>query len=103
MIQSFAHAGQLPDETEQQARQLAQIMAECLELFQAKNRDYGSSWKKAGLPGLLVRMQDKIERMVNLSRDGSTIHVKTESLEDTLRDFLVYAGLALMYLREVQR
>jgi len=74
---------------------------ECLETFVDKNRDYNDSWRKSGLLGVLIRLQDKIERAINLSNNGLKARVKTESLEDTLRDAIVYMAMAVILLEEV--
>ena len=73
---------------------MKQIQAEGLELFIRKNADYGDSYKQYGLIGVLVRLQDKINRALNISKNG--ISVKDESLRDTLIDLHNYAAMALM-------
>lgn len=73
---------------------MKKIQAEGLELFIKKNSDYGSSYKQYGLIGVLVRLQDKINRALHISQNG--IHVKDESLRDTLIDLHNYAAMALM-------
>ena len=73
---------------------MKQIQAEGLELFIKKNADYGSSYKQYGLIGVLVRLQDKINRALHITHHG--IHVKDESLRDTLIDLHNYAAMALM-------
>lgn len=73
---------------------MKKIQAEGLELFIKKNADYGNSYKQYGLIGVLVRLQDKINRALHISQHG--IHVKDESLRDTLIDLHNYAAMALM-------
>jgi hypothetical protein len=73
---------------------MKKIQAEGLELFIKKNADYGNSYKQYGLIGVLVRLQDKINRALNITKNG--IHVKDESLRDTLIDLHNYAAMALM-------
>jgi len=73
---------------------MKQIQAEGLELFIRKNADYGDSYKQYGLIGVLVRLQDKINRALNITKNG--ISVKDESLRDTLIDLHNYAAMALM-------
>ena len=63
-------------------------------LFIKKNADYGNSYKQYGLIGVLVRLQDKINRCLNITKNG--IHVQDESLRDTLIDLHNYAAMALM-------
>ena len=73
---------------------MKKIQAEGLELFIKKNADYGNSYKQYGLIGVLVRLQDKINRALNITKNG--IQVKDESLRDTLIDLHNYAAMALM-------
>jgi hypothetical protein len=73
---------------------MKKIQAEGLELFIKKNADYGSSYKQYGLIGVLVRLQDKINRALHITQHG--IHVKDETLRDTLIDLHNYAAMALM-------
>jgi hypothetical protein len=77
-----------------QIMHMKKIQAEGLELFIKKNADYGSSYKQYGLIGVLVRLQDKINRALHITQHG--IHVKDESLRDTLIDLHNYAAMALM-------
>lgn len=73
---------------------MKKIQAKGLELFIKKNADYGNSYKQYGLIGVLVRIQDKINRCLNITKNG--IHVQDESLGDTLIDLHNYAAMALM-------
>lgn len=77
-----------------QIMHMKKIQAEGLELFIKKNADYGSSYKQYGLIGVLVRLQDKINRSLHITQHG--IHVKDETLRDTLIDLHNYAAMALM-------
>lgn len=69
-----------------------------------KNSDYGSSAYQVPIlaphldarSAILVRMSDKIHRIANLSKPGSTPEV-TESLNDTIRDLAGYCILLLAY------
>jgi hypothetical protein len=81
-------------ETEpRQIQHMKKIQAEGLELFIRKNADYGDSYKQHGLVGVLVRLQDKINRAMHVSKHS--IHVN-ESLRDTLIDLHNYAAMAIM-------
>jgi hypothetical protein len=73
---------------------MKKIQAEGLALFIKKNADYGDSYKQYGLVGVLVRLQDKINRALNITKNG--IQIKDESLRDTLIDLHNYAAMALM-------
>ena len=85
--------------SETRVESLEKVMKEGLELFSQKNKDYGDAFADCGTVGVLVRMQDKIKRMQNISRTGIQL-VNTESLRDTLIDLMNYAGMAVMLLDE---
>lgn len=77
--------------------QMKAIQQEALELFTRKNADYGDAFAKYGVVGVLVRMEDKIQRAVSISNKGITL-VETESLRDTLIDLHNYSAMALMLM-----
>ena len=68
-------------------------------LLASKQHDYGHGNITAfGLQGVLVRLSDKVERLINLkSKVGKA---KNESLADTLRDIVGYCVIALMLTDE---
>jgi hypothetical protein len=79
--------------------QFEMIQSEALELFKKKNSDYGDAFAKYGLVGVLVRMEDKIQRVLSIKKSG--IHlVSEEGLRDTLIDLHNYSAMALLLLDE---
>jgi len=79
--------------------QLKIIQKKAYDLFCKKNADYGDSFKTFGVIGVLVRLQDKINRAISIT-SKSVILVEDESLKDTLLDLHNYAAMALMLLDE---
>lgn len=79
--------------------QMKLIQDKALAIFEKKNADYGDSFAKHGLIGVLVRLNDKINRSLNISKTGITL-VESESLNDTLLDLHNYSAMALMLLNE---
>jgi len=75
--------------------QMKEIQQRGLELFERKNKDYGDAFAKFGLVGVLVRIEDKIQRAISISNSGITL-VDDEGLKDTLLDLHNYAAMALM-------
>jgi beta-glucosidase/6-phospho-beta-glucosidase/beta-galactosidase len=69
------------------------IMDENRDLFKEKNSDYGNSFEDFGLIGILVRLNDKINRLKSISKNG--INVKNEKLEDTINDLYNYCVIGL--------
>lgn len=77
--------------------QMIEIQKESLELFKKKNNDYGDAFAKYGLIGVLVRIEDKIQRSISITNKG--IHlVDDERIRDTLLDLHNYSAMALMLM-----
>lgn len=79
--------------------QLKTIQNNALELFIKKNTDYGDAFAKYGIIGVLMRIQDKLQRAVSITKNGINL-VTDEGLQDTLLDLHNYAAMALMLLNE---
>lgn len=77
--------------------QLRQIQSDALELFAKKNADYGDAFTKFGLVGVLMRIEDKIQRALSISKSGVVL-VDDEGIKDTLLDLHNYAAMALMLM-----
>jgi hypothetical protein len=80
-------------------RQLSRVQGEAMTLFNNKNADYGDAFATYGPIGVIVRMGDKINRLVSVSKNGVTL-VNNESLRDTLMDLHNYAAMAIMLIDE---
>ena len=84
-----------------EAGRLEKLMAEMLEVYKAKNKDYGDSFSKSfeefGLIAPVVRMNDKMNRIKSLSKKGGR-QVKGESLRDSLMDLANYALMTVIEL-----
>lgn len=80
-------------------KQMTTVQNEALELFTKKNADYGDSFATFGPIGIIIRMQDKINRLVSVS-NKSISFVNDESLRDTLIDLHNYSAMAVMLLDE---
>ena len=79
--------------------QLKTIQNNALELFIKKNTDYGDAFAKYGTIGVLMRIQDKLQRAISITKT-KIILVNDEGLQDTLLDLHNYAAMALMLLNE---
>lgn len=75
--------------------QLSQIQQQALELFKKKNADYGDAFAKYGIIGILIRINDKIQRSITINKNGINL-VTDETLRDTLLDLHNYAAMGLM-------
>jgi len=79
--------------------QMKKIQQDSLELFTKKNIDYGDAFAKYGVIGVLMRIEDKIQRSLSITKNGVNL-IKDESIKDTLLDLHNYAAMALMLLDE---
>ena len=77
--------------------QFSDVQRKALEVFKKKNADYGDAFAKHGLVGVLIRIEDKIQRALSISKSGVTL-VDSESLQDTLLDLHNYAAMALLLI-----
>ena len=79
--------------------QMKEIQSKALELFSRKNADYGDAFAKYGVIGVLMRIEDKIQRSLSITKNGVNL-VNDEGIKDTLLDLHNYAAMALMLLEE---
>ena len=79
--------------------QMLKIQHEALELFKRKNKDYGDSFAKYSVIGVLIRMEDKLQRSISITNSGINL-VEDEGIRDTLIDLHNYSAMALMLLDE---
>ena len=78
------------------------VMLELGDLIIKKHKDYGpkniSNSPYGPLQGLIVRMWDKIARIVNLTKTGKET-AENEPLEDSFKDIANYGIIGLLVLR----
>lgn len=79
--------------------QMKKVQKEGLDLFTKKNADYGDAFAEFGTVGVLIRIEDKIKRAVNISATNVQL-VDSEGIRDTLMDLHNYAAMAILLLDE---
>ena len=79
--------------------QMKKIQNEALELFAKKNIDYGDAFAKYGVIGVLMRIEDKLQRSMSITKNGVNL-INDEGIRDTLIDLHNYSAMALMLLDE---
>jgi len=79
--------------------QMKKIQKEGLELFTKKNADYGDAFAKYGIIGVLMRIEDKLQRSMTITKSGVNL-VNDEGIRDTLIDLHNYAAMALILMDE---
>lgn len=83
------------------SRSFESICCELMALHEHKNKDYGGAFDKSmskyGVVALLIRLNDKYERLESLFKNGKA-EVIDESFEDTLKDIACYAIMGLEYI-----
>ena len=77
-----------------------QIQSEALSLFKRKNEQYGNAFAKYGTIGVMIRMGEKINRFLSVSRLKIELKEDEETMRDTLLDLLNYSSMAIMLLDE---
>ena len=77
------------------------VCQELTETYEKKNADYGNSFEnsldKHGLIAGIVRMDDKMSRLISLNSKDE-YQVMDESMRDTLMDLANYAIMCVMWL-----
>ena len=79
--------------------QMENVQKGALEMFKKKNKDYGDAFAKFGVIGILMRIEDKIQRSLSITKNGVNM-VNDESIRDTLMDLHNYAAMGVMLLDE---
>jgi len=79
--------------------QMTIVQNEGLELFKRKNADYGDAFAEFGTIGVLMRIQDKLKRGINILKNKVEL-VDDETIRDTLIDLHNYAAMGIMLLDE---
>ena len=79
--------------------QMKNVQSDALALFTKKNADYGDAFAKYGPIGVLMRIEDKLQRAMSITKNGVNL-VNDEGIRDTLLDLHNYAAMALMLLDE---
>ena len=78
-----------------------EVCGELNVTYERKNADYGDSFAKSldkhGLIAAIVRMDDKMNRVINLYKADERL-VEDESIRDTLMDLANYAIMSVMWL-----
>jgi hypothetical protein len=70
------------------------VQKEGLELFKKKNKDYGNAFALYGPIGVIIRMNDKVNRLMSVTNQGINL-VPTETLRDTLIDLHNYSAMVI--------
>ena len=71
-----------------------QIIKENQDLFEKKNNDYGCSYKDFTLLGLIVRINDKINRILTIEKKNTMVD---EDKCETVNDLYNYCIISLTY------
>ena len=75
------------------------IFENCCSTFRAKNHDYGNSFVDFGTIGIIVRINDKLNRIMTLQKSVKNIGmVSSESIFDNYLDLLNYCIIGLICL-----
>jgi hypothetical protein len=70
-----------------------------LNLFEKKNTDYGDSFATFGIVGIIIRLEDKINRCISITKNNKTL-VEDESIKDTIFDTVNYTTMGIMLIND---
>jgi len=76
------------------------VLEKRIDLFSAKNADYGSSFEVDGLVGIVLRLGDKLMRLKKTSESGHVIRISDEGIRELFLDMGNYCDMGLMILGE---
>lgn len=85
--------------SEKRLLQMKIIQIEAFELFKKKNNDYADAFASYGTIGVLIRINEKVQRAMSITNNGISL-LNNESLRDTLIDLHNYSAMALMLIDE---
>jgi hypothetical protein len=78
---------------------MIQVHNESLDVFKRKNVGYEDAFADYGTTGIIVRIGDKIQRLVSVTNKGISL-VNTKTLRDTLIDLHNYTSMAIISIDE---
>ena len=84
-----------------QTKKVAEVQQEALELFTRKQLSYGSGNISAfGTQGVVIRLNDKVQRLVNMVFNNVDNQVLDEAIEDTFIDICNYGAIGVLTERK---
>lgn len=105
----------LPDAGSNRNPEFQEIINEIIQIHDTKNKDYADDTdpllnfmqcEAMGIPawhGVETRLCDKNQRVHGFIKRGGGLAVKDESIEDTMKDRIVYDIIALMLYRRYRK
>ncbi len=82
--------------------QMKSVQKDALDTFIRKNKDYGDAFATYGPVGVIVRIGDKISRLISVTSSGVNL-VEDETIRDTLMDLYNYSAMAVMLMDEQKK
>ena len=83
----------------------AELCKEMNALYAKKNHDYGDSFHEKfleeGWASARIRLNDKLKRFKQLTRNPNSQQVKDESIRDTLIDLANYALMTVLEMDDI--
>jgi len=81
--------------------EFSNVLLPVADLLEQKNHDYGRSYdvlrEEYGEVSFLIRLGDKVNRLKTLVNHSAK--VKTEAVEDTIKDIIGYCTLELCFIK----
>lgn len=78
-------------------QEMASHFLSVFEIFKKKQASYGpGNISEFGLKGVIIRMNDKMKRLIKIGYHGDPNPLGDETLDDTLTDMADYAVIAMV-------
>lgn len=85
------------------SEKIINLIKEFIPDYEAKRKDYGNSfedsWDLFGATSSLIRIYDKVLRLINLTKYEGLAAVTDETREDTYKDLIGYCFLSILKMR----
>ena len=79
--------------------EMAKRLRDVFNIFKKKQASYGpGNISEFGLKGVIIRMNDKLKRLIKIGYHGDPNSLDDESLQDTLMDMADYSVIAWVVL-----
>lgn len=103
LVESINDVFTVDDDTEEDNQDKHMQVCERLNsIYVSKNKDYGNSfgrqYKRHGILSSVIRLDDKMNRLNEITKPDVIIEVEDETIEDTLLDLANYAIMTIMEL-----
>lgn len=102
MMSNLSETTENSENNTDRVMQMKSVQKDALDTFIRKNKDYGDAFATYGPVGVIVRIGDKISRLISVTSSGVNL-VEDETIRDTLMDLYNYSAMAVMLMDEQKK